>query len=501
MATAAAKQRKKEEKTAMQELREAAVETLEALGGKAFRDEQVIYEGDKLVLPENMQVGDAIRFLQNKEREENEETNFSRTFDYRPWDVAYCTFTAMRKFFGTVNHTKGQVMGFFGPQDTPPQMITIATGPGEIENVPWGGFRVPFLPKVQFYLDQQNSRQKGPLGQITATGAKKWQHAVEGVFRLIEDELRNHSIYKGKVFDGQQVPQFLDLSSVDPEKIVFAEETAAQIDANLWSTLRYHEIAAKHGLPFKRSILLAGDFGVGKTMAINRTLQIAEEEEITAILVRPGRDDLAQALMTARLYQPAIVAFEDVEVVADADQEDRSISQILDMFDGIESKNSKVMLVLTSNHVERLHKGMLRPGRLDAIIRIGTPDMEGVRKLVEVTIPAEQLETPIDWQRVYESMDGYLPAFVVEAAQRAIRYSLARNEGSVVGKITEEDLVYSGEGLRAQYDQMQEASDRSDLGTSLDRAFLDIQHRQMIEVNGWESEPGETPIDTIRRNY
>lgn len=494
------KDQKEKQQSEMQRIRDYALDQLEQLGGKAFSEEDVLFQGDQLILPANSNEEDMIKFLQNRVQQNNEMTEFSRTFEYRPWDVGYCTFHALRRFFGAVNHTKGQQQTFFGIEETPPQFITINTGPNTIENIPWGGFRLPFLPKVQFFLDSAGNKQKGPLGQIRAVGAKKWQSAVEGVFRLIEAELHNNSLYKGKVFDGQQVPQFLDLSSVDPSKIVFAEETTLQIDANLWSAIRYMEAAEEHGLPFKRALLFTGDFGVGKTLAINRTLQIAEEEGITGILVRAGRDDLQQAMATARMYQPSIVAFEDVEVVADADQEDRTISMVLDMFDGIEAKNSRVMLVLTSNHVERLHRGMLRPGRLDAVIRIGTPDQAGIKKLVEVTIPPDRLDQRIDWANVATSMDGYLPAFVVEAAQRAVRYSLARNDGKMNGSITEEDLIYSGDGLREQFEMMQGSRVSGDT-PSMERVFLDTIHRARIEAEGLQSEPGESPLDTMQRYY
>jgi transitional endoplasmic reticulum ATPase len=36
---------------------------------------------------------------------------------------------------------------------------------------------------------------------------------------------------------------------------------------------------------------------------------------------------------------------------------------------------------MTTNHKDEIHKGMLRPGRLDAIIEIGAMDRPGVEKL------------------------------------------------------------------------------------------------------------------------
>lgn len=485
---------------AMREVEDQALKALEDLGGKAFREDRVIFEGDKLILPEDMSIRSARRYLRKLEEELETETSFSRQYAYRPWDVAWCSARILGRFFGAVAHVHGEVE-FFGMKfPVPPEVRTIQIGPGEYASIPWGGFVLPFLPAVTFQMGSLENVEWGTIGVVTANGAKKYSHAVEGVFNLIHKELIESSLYKGKAFDARPDPQFIDLSHIRPERIIYAEETMAQFEANLWSPLQYMEANASLGLPFKRAVLVEGDFGTGKTLAINRTLQIATQNGITGILVRPGRDDLAQALMTARMYQPAIVAFEDVDTVADAEEDERRISQILDLFDGIEAKNNKVMLVLTTNHVEKLHKGMLRPGRLDAVIHVGSPDAAGIRKLIESQIPPERLAVDVDWERVAIAFDDYLPAFVVEGAQRSLRYALVRHKGDLMGDINTDDLVYAGEGLREQFDMMSGAKTGGEDRT-LERALRDTMHDAQLEVLGVEQQLGETPLDALRRFY
>lgn len=479
-------------------VQEAALRQLEQLGGKAFRDDKVAWEGDKLIIPTSMTIQDAIKFLQRKDAEENESASFARVYDFRPWDVAYCTYNAMTQYFGAF--TQKASRGFWG-EKVPPQLIQINTGPNERTSVPWGNFEIPLVPGVTFTLGRTDSKTKGIVGYLAAEGPKKREHAIEGVFRLVEKELLENSLYRGKAFDAQDEPQFLDLSSLDPSKIVYSQNTMAQLEANLWSPLLYRKETAELGVPFKRAVLLSGDFGVGKTLAINRTGQIATAQGITFILVRPGRDNIHEAVNIAKMYQPSVVAFEDVDVIASPDQDNQSMSQVLDLFDGIEAKNSQVMLVLTSNRVEKLHKGMLRPGRLDAVIEIGTPDHDGIVQLVKNTVPEEQLDQSIDWFEVTEQMDGYLPAFIVEAAQRSLRYALVRHDGIMDGAtINTEDLKAAALGLRPHFDLMQEASaDGVKLG--LERALMDVLHRTTLEQEGFEIEPGETVLQAIQRIY
>jgi transitional endoplasmic reticulum ATPase len=447
---------KREKDSAVNRERKEALLQLERLGGLAFREEDILYQGDKLILPQRMTLQDGINFLNDKKKEDEEISEFSRVFKYRPWDVAWCAFQAFQKHFGGVNQYTKKAKSFFDV-DEPPQFIDIATGPNEVTQIPWGYFKLPVVPRVNFNLGVTETAD-GTVGFISAEGPKGMRFAVQGVFAIIEQELKTNSLYRGKAFDAQDMPNFLDLSSVDPDKIIYAQDVLKEFEASVWASLRHPEETKALGMPFKRAILLSGEFGTGKSLGINRTGQICEEEGITFILARPGRDDLRQALLTARMYQPAVVAYEDVDTVAGTSANAKKISEILDLFDGIEAKNNNVMLILTTNHVEKLHKGMLRPGRLDAIITIGAPDAEGIRKLIQVNIPPSQIADEINWIDVSDAMEGYLPAFVVEAAQRSMRYSLVREGGKARdAKITTEDLVYAANGLRPQWALMQDA--------------------------------------------
>jgi hypothetical protein len=56
-----------------------------------------------------------------------------------------------------------------------------------------------------------------------------------------------------------------------------------------------------------------------------------------------------------------------------------------------------------------------------------------------------------------------MPAFVKEAADRAVRYALASSQGDTEGyTITTEDLVHAATGLRSQFDRMQDAPEQSE---------------------------------------
>jgi len=334
------------------------------------------------------------------------------------------------------------------------------------------------MPGVTLYLGVSKDAEYGEVYSITAEGPRKWRHHIEGIFRLVENELKENSLYRGKAFDGQKQPKFIDLSGVDRTKVIYSDLVQEQMEANVWSIIKYPNTLAELGVPLKRAVLLEGPYGTGKTLAALLTAQIAIANGWSFLMCRPGQDDLFNVMATARLYQPSVVFFEDIDILAEGGNGGQgNLSQLLDIFDGIQAKGSKILCVLTTNHVEKIHKGMVRPGRLDAVIHIGALDSRGIRRLVESTVPEHMLDEELDWDLIVESMAGFLPAFCREAIDRAVRYNVARNEGKAT-KLGTPDFVAAAQGLRPQLELMEGAREGI-IGDELKVAFEKIVGSQV----------------------
>lgn len=131
---------------------------------------------------------------------------------------------------------------------------------------------------------------------------------------------------------------------------------------------------------------------------------------------------------------------------------------MLDAFDGIVAKGGELVVVMTTNRIERIHKGMFRPGRLDALIPIEGLDRGSVEDLVKVYVTGGQLED-VNYDEVYAAMEEFSPAFVREAVTRATSVALARVDGRPQYNITTGDLVTAANTLRPQLEQMQAANE------------------------------------------
>jgi len=446
--------------------REEALARLAEVGGKLTAEEDVIFQGTTLVIPEKMELRDAIRFLEDKQAEDEEEMSFGRTFQFRPWDGARATQAALKRAFGMMRQQA--TYSFFGKN--PPELRSIPVSVHEEEQVPWGNLTIPMLRGATFSLGAMKDPEMGSLFHLSCTAPRKYRFHIEGIFNLVKDELERSSMYRGKAFDGQVMPKFLDLDGVDESKVIYSDDVVTQLEANVWTLLRHTERLRELGTPLKRAVLFEGPYGTGKTLAAYLTAKLSVANGWTFVYCRPGRDNLRDVMATAQLYQPSVVFFEDVDVVAQSGETD-AVSDLLDIFDGIQAKGTEIIAVLTTNHVERIHKGMMRPGRLDSVIHVGALDPPGIRRLVEATVSGDLLDAGVDWAAVAESMEGYVPAFCREAIDRAVRYNLARNDGEVT-KLSTEDFVGAAEGLRPQFALMEGAGEgiRGDaLGKALAR--------------------------------
>lgn len=431
------------------------LDKLAELAGGKFNEDEIAREGSRLVIPSNMTPAKAVKVLNAHIEQQETVTAFGRTFNYRPWDGALAFQRAVKKLTGTSGIGKA-TFSFFG--SNPPQFVTIPTGIDTYEEVPWGTVEIPLF-EGEAFLGGTRDPDLGTLFSINVEAKRKYRSSIQGFFEMIQQELEENSIYRGKAFDGQDMPNFIDLRAIREEEVVYSDNVLMQLDANVWSLLEHTEAMRTNRLPLKRAVLLHGPYGTGKTLAAFLTAKKAIANDWTFVYCRPGKDNLHEVMQTARLYQPAVVFFEDVDTVSDPDGSGRdSVSRLLDVFDGIQAKGTELMAVLTTNHPEKIHKGMVRPGRLDAVIEIGALDQSGVGRMINALVPADNLDMDLNLADIYDSMEGFLPAFVKEAIDRATRYSISRNGGKM-DRLTTADFVGAAEGLRPQLDMMTEAKE------------------------------------------
>ena len=410
----------------------------------------------KISIPTGMGYEEAMRVLRRLHHEAETIAEFKQAYDYRPDDGAVATARVLKARFGMVLGESID-MGFFGGMK-PPEERTVAISHNETVTVPWGAISIPQLENLELRLCSGYDTERGELFHLHATAPKKHKGVIEEIFAAIEHELQTNSIYRGKALVGSDDLEFLDVSTFNASEIVFTDKVQTQLEAGVWSLLRYTEEFRDEGLRTKRTALLTGPFGSGKSSAGLITAQIATQNGWTFLSARPGVDDVEDVLRTAKLYMPAVVFAEDIDGKASSSDSD-AVARLLDAFDGITAKGGDLVVVMTTNHPDRIHKGMLRPGRLDSVIEISSLDRESVERLVKVVVPDGKLDLAVDFDRIFAAMEGFYPAFVREAIERAKTFAVSRNRGALNYVLNTDDIVAAAESLRPQLEALEKANE------------------------------------------
>jgi transitional endoplasmic reticulum ATPase len=226
-------------------------------------------------------------------------------------------------------------------------------------------------------------------------------------------------------------PKFLDVSKVDLNQLVYPATVEQRIDSNIFTFITQREIAMQMGVPPQRGVLLAGRYGTGKTLAAWKAARLAVENGWTFIYSQKA-EDIAHVLKLAATYFPAVVFSEDIEKVLPGNR-NTDVDEVLNTMDGITSKsNGNLLIVLTTNNLDKVNKAALRPGRLDAVIEVLPPDREAVQRLIR-KYAGPLLAESEDLSEIGRILDGTVAATVrecVEAAKMAAIRIHCANGGS-----------------------------------------------------------------------
>jgi len=459
-------------KSEAEKLRDTILETLAELGSRSIGDESIKFVGTEFRIPAMLEgrMDEAIAYLlEYKEQQETITAFSSGVMPYRPMDGAAAFDRAMMALFGTVGIGKATV-SFFGKR--PPQRRTIAVALNKTLQVPWG--EVKFLPLEATFTLRSQTTEIGELFVVDCHAPKKYQAAIEGIFGFIREELDKRSIYRGQAIDANaEEPAFIDPYAVTKDQVVYAQDVMTQLTASLWTPIRHSRTLRSLKQSLKRCVLLHGPYGTGKTLAALLTAQEAVENGWTFILVRAGQDPFA-ALQTAKLYGPAVVVIEDIDQIAAAQVGGRSgISLILDALDNAQDKNRPVICMMTSNFARDIDKGLYRPGRIDAVVKVEHLDRLGFEKLIRVSLP-DHLVTGLDYDRIAVACEGFLPAFMTEVIARTVMYAVARLDGRAPKVLKTEDFEGAAEGVRLQLELQNEARESSRNGPELEALFAKL---------------------------
>jgi transitional endoplasmic reticulum ATPase len=436
---------------------------------------EIVHHGEKLILPEGLAIPAAIDLLMRRAEYLEAVVSINEKFDVFPFDGAYGLSQVIISRYGWAEGKSQKNM--FG--ETKPQVYKIASSHNTKVDVPWGKFE---LPNIDGML--MTGSDKGPAGRAVFTLSAEVKRKDEPTIRALFDELRaylkEHSLYRGKAIkirfrddNGNPVsmpePEFINVEGVHRDNLLLNEDLMNSINANLFTPITRVKDCLANGIKIKRGILLGGPYGTGKTLAATVAASLAQESGITYVYT-PRANELGDAIAFAKQYQsPACVVFcedidRDVTGVRTVKMDD-----ILNILDGIDTKSENIITVLTTNHLDNVNQAMLRPGRLDAIIDVVTPDAPTAIRLVR-HYGGEAIRDDEDLSLVGEALQGQIPAVIEETVKRAKLFQLTLLEsGAAVTDISAEAIRQAAVTMTTQIELL--AGEAKVVTPQLEQAF------------------------------
>lgn len=411
----------------------------------------IVREGTQIVLPPGMTYAEGREWLTRQEKEEETEVAIYHEIACFPLDGAVAFHKALAHIYGWTGLIP--TPGFWGP--SPPTMVNVPTGVNESVDVPWG--RVT-IPNVAGYLQTNMQMEPRPKFVIGGKTKKKHMPEVNAIAVKTREFLARDSIYKGKAIKvswewqrrgddfnpNEHCPKFMNLGLFDPEELVLSRDVQSKVDLGLFTPIEHTQHCRDNLIPLKRGVLLHGEYGTGKTLTAYATASRATRHGWTFLYLQSVLD-LQAGIELAALYQPAVLFAEDIDKVISGEDRTEAMNQILNTLDGIDSKSMEVIVVVTSNHAERLNRAIVRPGRLDTVVHVTSPDADAAQRLVRL-YGRGLISDGADMKVIGEALQGQIPAFIREVVERAKLAAVRRRArsgfgGDIKGHVLEDDIL------------------------------------------------------------
>lgn len=412
--------------------------------GKKVETVEFVREGNIVIMPEKMSHPELRKWSERAEREEEEMILVHEDIACFPLDGAAQFKKAAEKHLGCLMQTET----WMGPAVS--QTVQVGPNPENQIVVPWGKIEAPALGTGGYIFLRPLITQHGPLLQVYIQLKKKNQKIAREVIAETKRLLKTDSIYKGKcirpkfnwIEDGnfdpvRDAPEFIDLTGIDKSNLIYTRRTLGQLDRGLFLPINKPAQCRKYSIPLKRSVLLTGTFGVGKTLAARAAAVDALKNGWTFIHCDDA-EHISHAYRLAASLAPAIVFCEDIDRSTGGER-DTDLDEILNTIDGVDMKTAEVMLIMTTNDVNSINPAMLRPGRIDSLVEIELPDEEAAEKLIRL-YGSGLIDMSADLTGPAKVLAGQIPSMIAEVLKRAKYSALARRD-DIEGNVLPEDIV------------------------------------------------------------
>ncbi len=228
--------------------------------------------------------------------------------------------------------------------------------------------------------------------------------------------MMNFGKNRAKLAAGDNKITFDDVAGLREEK-----EDLEEIVDFLKNPAKYNDVGAR----IPKGVILTGPPGTGKTLLAKAVAGEAgvpffsiSGSDFVEMFVGVGASRVRDLFEDAKKNAPAIVFIDEIDAVARRrgtgmggghDEREQTLNQLLVEMDGF-GVNEGIIVMAATNRIDILDPAILRPGRFDRRIGVGSPDVQGREDILKVHSKNKPLSEDVDLEQIARTTAGFTGA-------------------------------------------------------------------------------------------
>lgn len=217
----------------------------------------------------------------------------------------------------------------------------------------------------------------------------------------------------------------------------------------------------KVGARIPKGVLLEGAPGTGKTLLAKAIAGEAKVpffsisgSDFVEMFVGVGASRVRDLFADAKKNSPCIVFIDEIDAVARRrgtgmggghDEREQTLNQLLVEMDGF-GVNEGIIVMAATNRVDILDPAILRPGRFDRKVAVGTPDIGGREEILKVHAKNKPLGDDVNLQQIAQTTAGFTGADLENLLNEAAIIAAKENRSFIAQKDIKRAFIKVGIG-------------------------------------------------------
>jgi cell division protease FtsH len=213
------------------------------------------------------------------------------------------------------------------------------------------------------------------------------------------------------------------------------------------------------GARIPKGVLLEGPPGTGKTLLAKAVAGEAgvpffsiSGSDFVEMFVGVGASRVRDLFEEAKHNAPCIVFIDEIDAVARRrgtgmggghDEREQTLNQLLVEMDGFDEG---IIVMAATNRVDILDPAILRPGRFDRKVAVGTPDVGGREEILKVHAKNKPLGDDVNLQQLAQTTAGFTGADLENLLNEAAIIAAKENRSFIANKDVKRAFVKVGIG-------------------------------------------------------